>query len=191
MTSAAARRSPAPIRATLALAGVDSCPGGELGDDFRISDHLGSNAASPALAYNSDENEYLVLWSAGVAGLPFEREIYGQRLSADGSTLTQFADGFRNPNGMAVGPDGTAVDIYRDNAPIETTTEEVFLDEINSTTVHLQVKLLRVLQEREYDPLGATSSVKADVQVIGSGRTGRASNRTLRNHPPGSVRRPW
>jgi hypothetical protein len=29
------------------------------------------------------------------------------------------------------GPDGTVVDIYRDNAPIETTTEEVFLDEIN------------------------------------------------------------
>jgi hypothetical protein len=29
------------------------------------------------------------------------------------------------------GPDGTLVDIYRDNAPIETTTEEVFLDEIN------------------------------------------------------------
>ena len=29
------------------------------------------------------------------------------------------------------GPDGTVVDIYRDNAPIETTTEEVFLDEVN------------------------------------------------------------
>ncbi|MEO1994573.1 MAG: PA14 domain-containing protein, partial [Planctomycetaceae bacterium] len=29
------------------------------------------------------------------------------RVSADGSTLTTVADGFRNPNGMAVGPDGT------------------------------------------------------------------------------------
>jgi len=29
------------------------------------------------------------------------------RVSADGSTLTRVADGFRNPNGMAVGPDGT------------------------------------------------------------------------------------
>ncbi|NMA14827.1 MAG: sigma 54-interacting transcriptional regulator, partial [Clostridia bacterium] len=30
----------------------------------------------------------------------------------------------------------------------------------------LQVKLLRVLQEKTYEPLGATSSVKADVRVI-------------------------
>jgi transcriptional regulator with PAS, ATPase and Fis domain len=30
----------------------------------------------------------------------------------------------------------------------------------------MQVKLLRVLQEREFEPLGATSPVKADVRVI-------------------------
>ena len=42
----------------------------------------------------------------------------------------------------------------------------LFLDEIADVSKALQVKLLRVLQEREYEPLGATASVKADVRVI-------------------------
>ena len=42
----------------------------------------------------------------------------------------------------------------------------IFLDEIESMPFSIQVKLLRVLQEREFEPLGATSSVKADVRVI-------------------------
>ena len=42
----------------------------------------------------------------------------------------------------------------------------LFLDEISDISTALQVKLLRVLQEREYEPLGATASVKADVRVI-------------------------
>jgi len=42
----------------------------------------------------------------------------------------------------------------------------LFLDEIADISTALQVKLLRVLQEREYEPLGATAPVKADVRVI-------------------------
>ncbi len=42
----------------------------------------------------------------------------------------------------------------------------IFLDEVDSLTPATQVKLLRVLQEREFQPLGATASVKADVRVI-------------------------
>jgi PAS domain S-box-containing protein len=42
----------------------------------------------------------------------------------------------------------------------------IFLDEIGDITPVLQVKLLRVLQEREYEPLGSTGVVKADVRVI-------------------------
>jgi PAS domain S-box-containing protein len=42
----------------------------------------------------------------------------------------------------------------------------LFLDEISDVSPALQVKLLRVLQEREYEPLGATATVKADVRVI-------------------------
>jgi transcriptional regulator with PAS, ATPase and Fis domain len=42
----------------------------------------------------------------------------------------------------------------------------LFLDEIGDLPPSLQVKLLRVLQEREYEPLGATFTVKADVRII-------------------------
>jgi transcriptional regulator with PAS, ATPase and Fis domain len=42
----------------------------------------------------------------------------------------------------------------------------LFLDEISDISPALQVKLLRVLQEREYEPLGATATVTADVRVI-------------------------
>ena len=42
----------------------------------------------------------------------------------------------------------------------------LFLDEIGDVSTALQVKLLRVLQEKEYEPLGATSTVQANVRVI-------------------------
>ena len=42
----------------------------------------------------------------------------------------------------------------------------IFLDEINSTTLHLQVKLLRVLQEREFERVGDTRTVQVDTRVI-------------------------
>jgi two-component system response regulator AtoC len=42
----------------------------------------------------------------------------------------------------------------------------IFLDEIGELTQPLQVKLLRVLQESEIRPVGASSSIKVDVRVI-------------------------
>lgn len=42
----------------------------------------------------------------------------------------------------------------------------LFLDEISEISPALQVRLLRVLQERTYEPLGATRSETADVRVI-------------------------
>jgi two-component system, NtrC family, response regulator GlrR len=42
----------------------------------------------------------------------------------------------------------------------------IFLDEIGNTSPALQVKLLRVLQERELRPLGGDRSIKVDVRVI-------------------------
>jgi PAS domain S-box-containing protein len=49
----------------------------------------------------------------------------------------------------------------------------IFLDEIGDISQALQVRLLRVLQEKVYEPLGAVKTVKADVRVI------TATNRTL------------
>lgn len=45
-------------------------------------------------------------------------------------------------------------------------TGTIFLDEINSTTLHLQVKLLRVLQEREFERVGDTTTIRVDTRVI-------------------------
>lgn len=42
----------------------------------------------------------------------------------------------------------------------------IFLDEVGSISPALQVRLLRVLQEKEYEPLGATAPLKADVRVV-------------------------
>jgi DNA-binding NtrC family response regulator len=50
----------------------------------------------------------------------------------------------------------------------------LFLDEIGTMTPALQAKLLRVLQEREFEPLGSNRTEKVDLRVIA------ASNRDLK-----------
>src|SRR5215212_8949875 len=52
-------------------------------------------------------------------------------------------------------------------------TGSIFLDEINSTSPKLQVKLLRVLQEGEFERVGDTSTKKVDTRIIA------ATNRDL------------
>jgi len=42
----------------------------------------------------------------------------------------------------------------------------VFLDEIGDTSLTMQVKLLRVLQEGEVRPVGATQSLRVDVRIV-------------------------
>jgi DNA-binding NtrC family response regulator len=42
----------------------------------------------------------------------------------------------------------------------------IFLDEINSASPGFQVKLLRVLQEKKYEPVGSNTTINADVRVI-------------------------
>lgn len=42
----------------------------------------------------------------------------------------------------------------------------IFLDEINSASAGMQLKLLRVLQERKFEPVGATETREVDVRVI-------------------------
>jgi PAS domain S-box-containing protein len=50
----------------------------------------------------------------------------------------------------------------------------IFLDEIGEVSTAMQVRLLRVLQERTFEPLGAEAAVEAEVRVVA------ATNRDLR-----------
>jgi DNA-binding NtrC family response regulator len=42
----------------------------------------------------------------------------------------------------------------------------IFLDEINSASPAMQLKLLRVLQERRFEPVGGTQTIEVDVRVV-------------------------
>jgi two-component system response regulator AtoC len=52
-------------------------------------------------------------------------------------------------------------------------TGSIFLDEVNSTSPKLQLKLLRVLQEGEFERVGDTRTVKVDTRIVA------ATNRDL------------
>lgn len=80
----------------------------------------------------------------------FESELFGYIRGA-------FTDARRDKAGKLSGADGGTV----------------FFDEIGDLPLSTQVKLLRLLQQHEYEPLGSTNTVKADIRVVA------ATNRNL------------
>ena len=90
------------------------------------------------------KNENYVVVNCGTLPVQlFESELFGYRKGA-------FTDARKDKKGKLADADGGTV----------------FFDEIGDLPLSTQVKLLRLLQEKEYEPLGSTKTVKADIRIV-------------------------
>ena len=104
--------------------------------------------------HNLSARKHRPLIKVNCAALPanlIESELFGHEMGAFTGALSRKAGRFELADG------GT-----------------IFLDEISELQIDLQARLLRVLQEREFERIGGTETVKIDVRVIA------ATNRNLR-----------
>jgi PAS domain S-box-containing protein len=98
------------------------------------------------------KNENYVVINCGTLPVQlFESELFGYRKGA-------FTDARTDKKGKLADANGGTV----------------FFDEIGELPFSTQVKLLRLLQEREYEPLGSTKTVKANIRIV------TASNKNLK-----------
>jgi PAS domain S-box-containing protein len=95
--------------------------------------------------------EYVVINCGTLPPQLFESELFGYVQGA-------FTDARRDKAGKLTAADGGTV----------------FFDEIGELPMSTQVKLLRLLQQREYEPVGSTTPVKSDLRIVA------ATNRDLR-----------
>ena len=93
---------------------------------------------------------FITLNCAAVPATLIESELFGHERGAFTGALTQRLGRFESAHG------GT-----------------LFLDEIGEISLEVQVKLLRVLQEQEFERLGSTRSIRVNVRVV------TATNRDL------------
>jgi Nif-specific regulatory protein len=105
----------------------------------------GKEMIAKAIHYNSPRKErpFIRVNCGALTGTLLESEIFGH---VKGS----FTGAIRDKIGRFEAADGGTI----------------FLDEIGTLEPQLQVKLLRVLQEREFERVGDTQTVKVDVRVI-------------------------
>ena len=113
----------------------------------------GKDLVARAIHYNSPRRDKPFI-KVSCAALPeslLESELFGHRKGA-------FTGALRDKPGRFKLADGGTI----------------FLDEIGEIPVSVQVKLLRVLEEQEFEPLGGTKPIKVNVRIIA------ATNRDLK-----------
>jgi len=114
----------------------------------------GKELVARAIHDESDRRDkpFVVINCAGISETLMESELFGHKKGA-------FTGSTQDKKGLfEVADKGT-----------------VFLDEIGDLSIHLQVKLLRVLQERAFKAVGGNEDISVDIRIIS------ATNKDLAN----------
>lgn len=105
----------------------------------------GKELVARAIHYNSArrQNRFVPVNCGAIPDNLFESELFGHKKGA-------FTDAVADKDGMfKIANGGT-----------------LFLDEVSETPLHLQVKLLRAIEQKEITPVGGTTPIKVDVRII-------------------------
>ncbi len=105
----------------------------------------GKEVVAKTIHYNSNraKGPFIAINCAAIPSELMESEIFGYEKGAFTGAISQKKGKFEMANG------GT-----------------LFLDEIGDMPLSLQSKLLRMIQEKEFERVGGTSTIKADVRII-------------------------
>jgi transcriptional regulator with PAS, ATPase and Fis domain len=105
----------------------------------------GKELVARAIHHNSvrKQNRFVPVNCGAIPDNLFESELFGHKKGA-------FTDAVSDKDGMFKTANGGSL----------------FLDEVSETPLHLQVKLLRAIEQKEITPVGGTTPLKIDVRII-------------------------